>query len=164
MLATILLAACHNSPIDKANKLIMEEVPKTLYIPNSYDPVETQLDSAFAPYDDPDFCIKTAELQEKEEELQLHKKEAKLAKSIMSIYSDSYSDYSRNQYQEQKAEYEEANKKIKETEKDIQEISTYLNQREQEQPKFIGYKAYHRYRAKKQCRPSSHEWWSILNR
>ena len=147
MLATILLTACHNSPIDKANKLIMEEVQKTLYIPDSYDPVDTQLDSAFAPYDDPDFCIKASELQEKERELQRHKEKAKFAKSSMSIWSNPYSAFAKNEYQESKAEYREANKKAKETEKDIQEISTYLNQREQEQPKFIGYKAYHRYQA-----------------
>jgi hypothetical protein len=42
-------ASCNNSPESKANDLIKEEMKKSLYHVDSYDPVETIVDSAFSP-------------------------------------------------------------------------------------------------------------------
>lgn len=52
---TLLLAACSQSPKEKAEALIKENLQSTLYYPDTYAPSSTQLDSAFAPYDDPSF-------------------------------------------------------------------------------------------------------------
>lgn len=52
---TLLLAACSQSPKEKAEALIKENLQSTLYHPDTYAPSSTQLDSAFAPYDDPFF-------------------------------------------------------------------------------------------------------------
>ena len=62
---TLLLAACSQSPKQKAEALIKENLQSTLYHPDTYAPSSTQLDSAFAPYDDPSFyemTLKVAKL------------------------------------------------------------------------------------------------------
>ena len=57
-LAIFLLSSCNNSPTDKANVLIKDDMRKSLIITDSYEPVETKVDSAFAPFDEPEFYIK----------------------------------------------------------------------------------------------------------
>lgn len=52
-LLLVLLVSCSSNE-DKANRLIKKEMKKTLFIADSYEPVETQLDSAFAPFDNPE--------------------------------------------------------------------------------------------------------------
>ena len=49
----LLFVSCGQSPEDKANALIKAELRKTLFKPDTYKPIETKLDSAFAPFDDP---------------------------------------------------------------------------------------------------------------
>lgn len=61
MLVT-LFVSCGKSPEEKANALIEKEVKKALYHPETYDPVETRIDSAFTPFDDPAFYEKTVQL------------------------------------------------------------------------------------------------------
>ena len=58
-LLVTLFASCSKSLEDKANTLIEEDIKKTLYHPETYDPAETQVDSAFTPFDDPVFYEKT---------------------------------------------------------------------------------------------------------
>ena len=48
-LLVTLFASCSKSLEDKANTLIEEDIKKTLYHPETYDPAETQVDSAFTP-------------------------------------------------------------------------------------------------------------------
>ena len=52
-----LFASCSESPEEKVNTLIGEQIKKVLYHPETYDPTETQIDSAFAPFDDPVFWV-----------------------------------------------------------------------------------------------------------
>ena len=59
---TLLLASCVKTPEQKAEALIKEHLQKSLYHPDTYAPSETQLDSAFAPCDDPEFYEKTLKL------------------------------------------------------------------------------------------------------
>ena len=68
-----LAIACAPSPQEKAEALVKEAVQKSLYIPDSYEAVDTQLDSAFTPYHDPafvatvlDMCKKGVEMDELE--------------------------------------------------------------------------------------------------
>lgn len=53
--STLVLVACSQSQEQKAEVLIKESLKKSLYKPETYKPVETKVDSAFAPYDDPAF-------------------------------------------------------------------------------------------------------------
>ena len=60
-LFAVIVVACGQSQEQKAETLIKENLKKSLYKPESYKPVETKVDSAFAPYDDPAFFEELAE-------------------------------------------------------------------------------------------------------
>ena len=144
----LIFCSCSKSPEDKANGLIKAELRKSLYKPDSYKPIETKLDSAFTPYDNPVLFEKMKELVEMGVELDGLDRDLKHAKSSMSIWSGPYmSSFGRNEYNEAKEEYEKVNTKIEKLKekgrKKYEEVITLLN----EKPKFIGYLATHNYRA-----------------
>lgn len=141
------LTSCNNSPIDKANTLIKEECLKNLLKADSYDPVETKIDSAFTPYDSPTFHEKVMELAKLNQAIQEYDEKAKQAKSSMTIWEHPYDAYSRNQYQEDKEEYEEYTEKRNLAEKRVQKIANGIKDMMQKEPEFIGFKAIHRFRA-----------------
>ena len=65
LLGTLLITlfvSCGKSPEEKANALIEDDIKKVLYHPETYDPAETQVDSAFTPFDAPVFYEKTVQL------------------------------------------------------------------------------------------------------
>ena len=147
-LLAIVMVACGQSQEQKAEYLIKESLKKSLYKPETYKPVETKLDSAFAPYDDPAFFEELAELGKMNSEYEELESKAKHAKSSMAIWSGPYmSAYGRNEYQEAKSDYEEANAKLEKLKtkgrKQFEKIANML----QVSNKFIGYKAVHNYRA-----------------
>ena len=145
---TFALVACSQSQEQKAEALIKESLKKSLYKPDTYLPVETKVDSAFAPYDDPAFFEELAELGKMNSEYEVLEEKAKRAKSSMAIWIGPYQTaYGRNEYQEAKEEYDEANAQIDmlktKGEKQYQKLLSML----QGERKFIGYKALHNYRA-----------------
>ena len=147
-LVVIVMVACGQSQEQKAEALIKESLKKSLYKPETYKPVETKADSAFAPYDDPAFFEELAELAKMNSEFADLEEKAKHAKSSMSIWSGPYqTSFGRNQYQEAKEEYDEANAKIEKLKtkgrKQYEKVANML----QGNRKFIGYKAIHNYRA-----------------
>lgn len=144
----VVMVACGQSQEQKAEALIKESLKKSLYKPETYKPVETKVDSAFAPYDDPAFFEELAELGKMNSEYQDLEEKAKHAKSSMSIWSGPYQTaFGRNEYQEAKAEYDEANAKMEKLKtkgrKQYEKVAKML----QGERKFIGYKAVHNYRA-----------------
>lgn len=62
MLAILSVMSCSQSSDGKAKALISESIEKALVHPESYKPLETVVDSAFAPFDDPAFFEKTLEI------------------------------------------------------------------------------------------------------
>ena len=145
---TVIAVACSQSQEKEAEALIKESLKKTLYKPETYKPVETKVDSAFAPYDDPAFFEELAKLVQMNSEYDDLKEKAKDAKSSMSLWSGSYmTAYAKNEYQEAKEEYDEANAKIEKLKtkgkKQYEKVANMLK----ESRKFIGYKAIHNYRA-----------------
>ena len=146
--STLVLVACSQSQEQKAEVLIKESLKKSLYKPETYKPVETKVDSAFAPYDDPSFFEELAELGKMNSEYEELEKKAKRAKSSMAIWSGPYQTaYDQNEYREAKVEYEKANAKIEKllakANKQYEKVAKML----QSEPKFIGYIAEHNYRA-----------------
>ena len=146
--STLVLVACSQSQEQKAEVLIKESLKKSLYKPETYKPVETKVDSAFAPYDDPSFFEELAELGKMNSEYEELEEKAKRAKSSMAIWSGPYQTaYGRNEYQEAKEEYDEANAKIDKLKtkgkKQYEKVISML----QGERKFIGFKALHNYRA-----------------
>lgn len=147
-LIAVVMVACGQSQEQKAEALIKESLKKSLYKPETYKPVETKVDSAFAPYDDPAFFEELAELGKMNSEYEDLEEKAKRAKSSMSIWSGPYmTAYDRNEYQEAKEEYDEANAKMEKLKtkgrKQYEKVANML----QDEQKFIGYRAVHNYRA-----------------
>ena len=144
----LMVAACSQSPEQKAEKLIKESLKKSLYKPETYKPVETKVDSAFAPYDDPAFFKELAEFGIINSEYEELEEKAKRAKSSMAIWSGPYqSAFGRNEYQEAKEEYDEANAKMDKLKTKAQKLYEKIVSVLQGERKFIGYKALHNYRA-----------------
>lgn len=144
----VFFVSCGDSPEDKANELIQEEIKKVLYHAETYDPVETLVDSAFTPFDDPDFYEKTLQLCELGIAVEKYERNMKSAKSSMAIWSGPYmSTYARNSYQEAKEEYDENAEDKRKAEEKAYKLVSDLKAVLEKEPQFIGFKARHRYRA-----------------
>lgn len=139
--------SCQKSPEAKAESLIENTLKKNLYHPESYEAVETQLDSAYAPLDDPKFYEKTLKLANYNSQAIELDKEMKQAKSSMAIYSDRYSEYSRNEYQEAKEKYENTQAELETLKSKVEKLVEEIKAETQKTPSFIGFKARHKYRA-----------------
>lgn len=148
VITSAVLVACGQSQEQKAEALIKESLKKSLYKPETYKPVETKVDSAFAPYDDPAFFEELGKLGEMNSEYEELEDKAKRAKSSMSIWSGPYqTTYGKNEYQEAKEEYEEANVKLEKLKTKGRKQYDKVTKMLQGEHKFIGYIAEHNYRA-----------------
>ena len=144
----ILFASCAKSPEQKANALIKEYLEKTLYHPDTYAPTNTELDSAFTPYDDPVFYEKTLKLAKLGVLIEECNDDASSAKRGMAIWGGPYqSALSRESYKEDKAKYDEAIQKKKKALAECEEVSKELKELKNQKEEFIGFKAVHSYRA-----------------
>lgn len=61
-LVMVYMVTYSQSPDDKVKTLIRKSIEKSLVHPESYEALETVVDSAFAPFDDPSFFNKTLEI------------------------------------------------------------------------------------------------------
>ena len=153
MVAVILgltLSQC-KSKEDKALALINEQMFKTLYDYDSYQPVETKIDSAFhTPFNDPinlEYAVCCSVLYDKLDE---YIQEVKNAQNKVEIWSDSYSSYGRKQYNKALAEAAASllvadyflNNKIKPYQDSIKIRSNELDR------EFIGWQVTHKFRCK----------------
>lgn len=143
-----LFVSCGKSPEDKVNALIGEDIKKVLYHPETYDPAETRIDSAFTPFDDPAFYEKAVQLYKVGVAMEEYERNMKSAKSSMAIWGGTYqSAFERNEYQEAKAEYDENAQNKKTAEIKAKRIAEELKALLNKEKTFIGFKACHRYRA-----------------
>ncbi|MDE5981183.1 MAG: hypothetical protein K2G61_04400 [Bacteroidaceae bacterium] len=144
----MLFASCGKSLENKANALIEEDIKKVLYHPETYDPAETQVDSAFSPLDDPVFYEKTAQLYQLGVSIDECDRNMKNAKSSMSIWSEpNQSAFGRNNYQEAKDEYDKNVQNKRNAEIEVKKLADELKAMLGKEQEFIGFKARHRYRA-----------------
>lgn len=148
ILCLMVLGACSRTQEEKANLLIKEDIQKVLVKPDTYEPIETKLDSAFAPYETPEFMENTLKCVQLFMEIKGYKEKIKDAKSMMTMYEDNLgSPYLKNEYNEYKAEYKEATNKRNEIEKRLKHSGKKLKELANAKREFIGYKAMHHYRA-----------------
>ena len=127
--------------------MIEEDLKKVLYVPESYDPVETKVDSAFTPFDDPVFVDKTMQLLDLATSIEEYDNNIKEAKSSMSLWDNMGSAFSRNEYQEAKDEYDENTQNRTEAISKAKKLGEELKKMMDKERMFIGYKVQHRYRA-----------------
>lgn len=146
-IATLVFVGCTMSPEKKAASIAEKAVKASLYHPNSYDPIGTVVDSAFAPVDDPDFFEKTLKLYELGIEMEDCDSEMKHAKFSMMIWSGSWDAYSKNEYNQRKEEYEKYAAKMETLQKKVEKLSEEMKGIAEQGRNFIGWKVTHSYRA-----------------
>ncbi len=144
----LLAAACAKTPEQKAEVLIKDSIQKTLVLPESYQAVETQLDSAFTPYHDPEYIATVLDLYKMVASLDEIDLQMKRAKSNMAIWSGPYqSSFGREQYKQAKEEYDGASSKHEALVSKVNKIAESLLEKTEKESEFIGYRAHHRFRA-----------------
>lgn len=150
-ISLVVLASCISSPEDKAKVLIREEMKKVLYHAETYDPVETRVDSAFTPFDDPMFYDKTLQLYKLGMAIDEYDRKMKYEKSDMALYRDMlrimFSNRDQEKYNQAKENYESYLEKKKETEVKAKALVSEIKKILDKKVLFIGFKARHRYRA-----------------
>ena len=104
------MISCSQSPQEKVNALIELDLKKSLYHPETYDPAETIVDSAFTPFDNPSFYEKTIKLCKLGVEMEEYEYKIKNEKSDMAHYKDMlqimYSNSGKESYDQAKGNYE----------------------------------------------------------
>ena len=148
ILCMMVLGACSRTQEEKANLLIKEDIQKVLVKPDTYEPIETKLDSAFAPYETPECMENILKCVQLFMEIKRYEEKIKDAKSMMTLYEDNLGfPYLKNKYNEHKAEYKEATNKKNEIERRLKRSGKKINELVNAKREFIGYKTMHHYRA-----------------
>lgn len=131
-LAVLTIAGCTTTPEDKAGELLAHAVKKTLYDPDSYEVRETVLDSAFAPMEGPDLMQKVQRLYADKE---------KIGQMQLALDSLLHAGADKKGINELSTQMEEVTQNIQ---RESQDLAEYLRS-----PRtFIGFRAFHTYRAK----------------
>lgn len=135
---------------EKAAELIKQEMFKTLYDFESYEPIETKIDSAFTSIYTDTLALQYAnEVKIMFDELEEEEVEFENAKSAMEIWSDSYSSLGVYKYNEAKRKVNDYIEKINKTLKKNDEIYAKIRERNlQINRSFIGWEANHKFRCK----------------
>lgn len=148
VMAMPLMVACSQTPEQKAEVLIKDQLKKTLYNPDTYKPVDTKVDSAFAPYDDPETFAAIKDLMTVSNEAMSLEEEMQDNKKHMAIYSGPYqSALDKIEYAEAKEKLEENSAQHEKMMKKVQEKMQDVVAKFKAERKFIGFKAIHNFRA-----------------
>ena len=150
----LIMISCTLSNEEKAEKLIQESLKGTLYHPESYKSISTQVDSAFTNFENlakvGELCEELGDLLDKESEYQREYRSAESSKSIYAPNGWYYDEHSRVKYNQYKQECEEYKTKL---EKIAPKIATAISElREVSQnlysDKFTGWIVSHRFTSK----------------
>ena len=140
--------ACSVSNEKKAESLIKDSIQKVLIFPDSYDPIEMQLDSAFTPQHDPSFIQLCLDFNEKGVELESLQEDIAMAEREKSLYNPSLSAYFRTRYQQAVEKYNSLIQKNELLTGQLKKLGEELTAQATKEPEFIGYFAHQSYRAK----------------
>ena len=143
------LTAC-KSKEDKALALIDKQMFSSLYDYESYQPVETQIDSAFNCAEFNEGVITLAMIAADDfDEFNDENDEMQDALRSMRLWSDSYSSYGRSEFRDAKEEAEEHLQNIKDLAKSLaQEMTGIRAQIDSLDNQFCGWKVTHKFRCK----------------
>ena len=145
----LLFVAC-KSKEEKANELIKAELYKTLYDFQSYEPIETIIDSAFTSiYRDTTILSHAYFLKACLDKGSEYMEEVRDGLSSMEIWSDSYSSYGRGKYYNAKEKVETNLEKVKFYQQKIEETTLLMKEEiDKFNPSFCGFQAKHKFRCK----------------
>lgn len=144
------ILTCCKSKEEKAAEIIKKEMFKTLYDFESYQPIETVVDSAFySPYTDSTILSHGYIIKELISEARKNLEELKEAQSSMEIWSDSYSSYGLTKYYEAKEKMSSALEKVDLYIKIINTEGDSIRMLSKDiKPTFYGWKITHKFRCK----------------
>ena len=106
-----ILVSCQSPTLqERAESFAADYIKKQLYFPDSYQPIECRVDTAFAPEDTPETFEKLKKMANLYEKVNDAEKEMKRKEDRYEMYRSlgSYSSYSVYQTKEAKAEFEKA--------------------------------------------------------
>lgn len=105
------LSSCTKSTEEKAKELSEAKIKESLIIPDSYDLASIEVDSAFTPYDDPQFYELTIELAKDGTAIEQAKRDMDDAQSSIALWESPYqTSYGLNEQNQAKAKYRQAKK------------------------------------------------------
>ncbi len=149
MSSIFVITSCSKSPEQKAQDIMEAEIKKNLYLPDTYELANIKVDSAFAPYDEPEYIESLKEVLRIGNEINEVEEEKAEAERTLSIFSDSYSSsYSQHEVKEARKKIEEAEKKVDYLKKTAKKIGDKAANIVKRRGDFIGFKAVLSYRAK----------------
>ena len=147
-LAAIVLVSCSKTPEQKAEALVKENDKKVLLKPDTYDPIETKIDSVYSPYNDTDFYKEVTNFSELLSEVSRCKNSVENAKHDLAFYGRAVSSsYFKEKYQEAKEKYEAAIKKHNKIKEEIQNQYEDIAAKLEGEHTFSGYVIAHSFRA-----------------
>ncbi len=144
-----LLFGCLPSREEKAVAIAKSELFKILSHADSYEPVETRIDSAYTSvYTDLDVVRAVNDLIELYAEEEKLRRQYNSAKSSAALWSDSWGAYSKEQYRQAKEEMDDYAEKLEELAKEVDMRSRSVRDRAKtiEEGRFCGWNIYHRFR------------------
>ena len=107
----VIIVSCKSPTLqERAESFAADYIKKQLYFPDSYQPIECRVDTAFAPEDTPETFEKLKKMANLYEKVNDAEKEMKRKEDRYEMYRSlgSYSSYSVYQTKEAKAEFEKA--------------------------------------------------------
>jgi len=147
-LAMLSVISCSQPSENKVDTLIQESVKKSLSHPESYLAIETVVDSAFAPFDDPSFYERTLEISKMTlENLEYVRKAQEAVRYLKSKQYAHMTDSDKIQYRRYKNISNLYNKKVDSLSARIQEKGRKLMEMTGTDYRFIGFKVMHVYSA-----------------
>lgn len=144
--AVLFLTACGDSTEEKAEKLAKKALNGVIVNIETYEPIETKVDSAFAPLMTPETFEFYAQMPSQMRTYASWQEEAAHAKRTMSIYGSSHYSYDMERYQRASEDYEMYSQKIAQYEEKLQKFFQKMEQYSKEEPVFSGYKVRHKFR------------------
>lgn len=149
LLSTVLFSGC-KSREEKVAELIKQDMFKTLYDFESYEPIETKIDSAFTSvYTDSTIVAYAYIIRSFLDDIEDDLEKVKEAQRTAKIWRDSYSSYGRSEYEKA---YNEANEYLEKVNSNMNIVNAYMDSikiaSSDFTTEFCGWKATHRFRCK----------------
>ncbi len=145
-----IFSSCQKTPEDKANDLIKENITKMLTYPDSYESVETTVDSLFNPMYSVDFKRKAQRAMELSDRIEDNKTSIDHGLLTMNLHSGPYSNsvYDRTKYKEGKEEYETAKKYNEKAVPELEALKKEMKAQLEKDDEFLGFAIEHKFRCK----------------